>query len=232
VKRLLVVLPLIAGIAACVVQPVPPPGPQYPPPPPPQTFVPPPAQYIPSPPPQYEPAAPPAQYFPPPPPPPQGSYYPPASDGAYYPQTNDVNYPPPEPVVSVYVDPPTQQPEPIGVPWAPPPMLVEDPGPMPFYGAVWTGGYWVWDGQWVWAHGRWLPPPMVGYGWTPPYYEHRGAVVVFVPGSGGHRARSSCHRLPDCRLRSWRHVRALWRAPRSKVPMGYSFRRRPGRGRA
>jgi len=85
-------------------------------------------------------------------------------------------------VVSVYVDPPTEEPEPIGVPWAPPPMLVEDPGPMPFYGAYWTGGYWVWDGQWVWAHGRWLAAPYAGYGWNQPYYENRGGAVIFVPG--------------------------------------------------
>jgi hypothetical protein len=61
-------------------------------------------------------------------------------------------------------------------------MMVEDPGPQPFYGAYWTGGYWVWDGQWVWAHGRWLAPPYAGYGWNQPYYENRGGMVVFVPG--------------------------------------------------
>lgn len=157
-KRLLVV-PLIAGLAACVVAPVR------------------------SPPPAYVPAAPaPQQQYAPPPPP--ASYYPPASDQSYYSPPTDENYlpPPPEPVVSVYVDPPVQQPEPISVPWAPPPMLVEDPGPPPFLGSVWTGGYWVWEGQWVWAHGRWLPPPAVGYVWTPPYYENRAGVVVFVAG--------------------------------------------------
>jgi hypothetical protein len=36
-----------------------------------------------------------------------------------------------EPVVSVYVDPPLVQPEPIAVQWAPPPMLVEVPPPQP-----------------------------------------------------------------------------------------------------
>jgi hypothetical protein len=155
------------------VPPPPPPQQQYAPPPPP-----PPPQYIPPPPSPSEP-----QYLPPPPPPP-GSYYPPPSEQFYDSPPTDENYlpPPPEPVVSVYVDPPTQQPEPIGVPWAPPPMLVEDPGPPPFYGAFWTGGYWVWEGQWVWAHGRWLPPPAVGYLWAPPYYENRAGVVIFVAG--------------------------------------------------
>jgi len=107
----------------------------------------------------------------------------PADAGGYPPPTDEAYVPPaPEPVVSVYVDPPMQEPEPIGVPWAPPPMMVEDPGPMPYYGAVWTGGYWVWEGQWVWARGRWMGPPMVGYAWTQPYYENRGGIVVFTPG--------------------------------------------------
>lgn len=93
--------------------------------------------------------------------------------------------PPPPAVVSVYVEPPIGQPEPIGCPWAPPPMLVEPPPPPPFYGAVWIGGYWTWEGTWVWAHGRWVGPPEPGYGWHPPYYENRGGTVVFVNGFWG-----------------------------------------------
>ena len=156
-KRFLV-LPLIMAVAACVVRPV------YSSPTVPQPYPYPPA-------PQYSP--------------------PPAADAYGYappPQVQaqsdlaETGAEPPEPVVSVYVDPPTEEPEPIGVPWAPPPMLVEDPGPPPFYGAIWTGGYWVWDGQWVWAAGRWMAPPYDGYAWTPPYYEHRDEIVVFVPG--------------------------------------------------
>jgi len=62
--------------------------------------------------------------------------------------------PPPEdsapaPAVSVYVEPPVVQPAPIAVGWAPPPLLVEVPPPSPFFGAVWVGGYWVWQGNWV-----------------------------------------------------------------------------------
>ncbi len=90
--------------------------------------------------------------------------------------------PAPQPVVSVYVDPPLYQPPPIRVEWAPPPMLVETVTPMPYEGAVWTGGYWVWEGNWVWAHGRWAGPPQPGYGWVNPYYENRGGSVVFVNG--------------------------------------------------
>lgn len=185
-KRLLVyVAPAVFGLTACVVEPVRSEPPAYIPPPPPR-YVPP-NTYVPPPPPQYVPP-PPQDYAPPPPdayaPAPDAGAY--SQDPAYAPADSptDEDYvpPPPPPVVSVYVDPPTEEPEPIGVPWAPPPMLVEDPGPMPFYGAYWTGGYWVWQGDWVWAHGRWLAPPYAGYGWTQPYYENRGGIVIFVPG--------------------------------------------------
>lgn len=86
------------------------------------------------------------------------------------------------PVVSVYVDPPLYQPAPIAVAWAPPPMLVERPTPPPFEGAIWTGGYWTWQGNWVWAAGRWSAPPQPGYAWVQPYYEHRDGAVVFITG--------------------------------------------------
>lgn len=85
-------------------------------------------------------------------------------------------------VVSVYVDPPLYQPTPIAVAWAPPPMLVERPPSPPFAGAVWTGGYWTWQGNWVWAAGRWASPPEPGYSWVQPYYEHRDGMVVFITG--------------------------------------------------
>jgi hypothetical protein len=90
---------------------------------------------------------------------------------------------PPPAVVSVYVEPPVGEPPPIAVGWAPPAMLVESPPPPPFTAAVWVGGYWVWQGNWVWAHGHWLGPPQPGYGWVHPYYENRDGVVIFI---GGH----------------------------------------------
>ena len=62
-----------------------------------------------------------------------------------------------DPVVSVYVDPPLEQPAPIAVQWAPPPMLVEVPPPQPYPDAIWTGGYWAWEGRWFWSAGRWAP---------------------------------------------------------------------------
>jgi hypothetical protein len=89
---------------------------------------------------------------------------------------------PPRAVVSVYVEPPISQPEPIAVGWAPPPLLVENPPPPPFDGAVWVGGYWVWQGDWVWAHGHWVGAPRPNYVWVHPYYEHRDGVVIFING--------------------------------------------------
>ena len=87
-----------------------------------------------------------------------------------------------DPVVSVYVDPPLEQPAPIAVQWAPPPMLVEVPPQQPYPDAIWTGGYWAWEGRWFWSAGRWAPPPRPNFVWVQPYYEHRADVVVFVPG--------------------------------------------------
>jgi hypothetical protein len=84
--------------------------------------------------------------------------------------------------VSVYVEPPVVEPAPIVVGWAPPPLLVEVPPPTPFMGAVWVGGYWVWQGNWVWAHGHWMGPPQPDYVWVHPYYEHRGDAVIFIDG--------------------------------------------------
>ena len=108
---------------------------------------------------------------------------PPASVG-YGPNYGAVAYPDsaPQAAVSVYVEPPLMQPPPIMVDWAPPPMLVEYPPPMPFYDAIWIGGYWAWAGTWVWAAGRWVAPPMPHYTWVNPYYEHRGGQVVFITG--------------------------------------------------
>lgn len=127
-------------------------------------------------------------YVPPPapprgvPPPLDAAPFPPTDEGYGVPPPGMPAEPPPAAVVSVYVEPPLEQPPPIAVPWAPPPMLVELPPPQPFAEAIWIGGYWVWDGDWIWAAGRWAPPPRPGYYWIHPYYEHRDTVVVFITG--------------------------------------------------
>ena len=116
--------------------------------------------------------------------PPSSPAPPPPAPEAYSPPADA---PPPEdsapaPAVSVYVEPPVVQPAPIAVGWAPPPMLVEVPPPVPYMGAVWVGGYWVWQGNWVWAHGHFMEPPRPDYLWVHPYYEHRGDAVIFIDG--------------------------------------------------
>jgi hypothetical protein len=113
--------------------------------------------------------------------------------------------PPPDdaeqaPVVSVNVEPPMVEPAPIAVGWAPPPMLVEVPPPMPFASAVWVGGYWVWQGNWVWAHGHWMGAPRPDYVWVHPYYEHRGETVIFVDGHWGPRGVVFMPPPPSVRL--------------------------------
>ena len=51
---------------------------------------------------------------------------------------------------------------------APPPVVVEHPGPIPNPGWVWVGGYWRWTGHhYVWAHGHWVYPPRPGAVWVP-----------------------------------------------------------------
>jgi len=109
-------------------------------------------------------------------------YYDDAQSSDYRYSSSGYQYVEPAPVVSVYVDPPLYQPDPIAVAWAPPPLLVEAPPPCPYDDGVWIGGYWVWEGDWVWAHGRWASPPRRGYVWHQPYYEHRRDTVIFIDG--------------------------------------------------
>ena len=85
-------------------------------------------------------------------------------------------------VVSVSIEPPLYQPAPMRLRWAPPPMLVESVTDQPFPEAVWIGGYWVWEGNWVWARGRWSSPPRRSYTWVNPFYENCGDSVLFVSG--------------------------------------------------
>ena len=110
----------------------------------------------------------------------------PPSDLSYDPQPMSPEYvyeePEPESVVSIYIEPPEEQPPPVAVRWAPPPMLVMTPPPQPYPDAVWIGGYWVWEGDWVWAYGRWADPPRPRYRWVQPYYENRNGLVLFVNG--------------------------------------------------
>jgi hypothetical protein len=131
-------------------------------------------------------------------------------------------------VVSVYIDPPLEQPAPVTVAWAPPPMLVEAPPPMPFPDAIWIGGFWTWQGNWVWASGRWSAPPRPHYHWVHPYYEHRDEVVIFI---GGHWCAPGVEFVvPSPRLHLELEVvaRGVTPGPRPIGPMGVFVPAPPG----
>lgn len=125
--------------------------------------------------------------------------------------------PAPVEVVSINVEFPIGQPAPIACPWAPPPIMVDPPPPPPFGEAIWTGGFWVWHGTWVWVHGRWAAPPEPGYHWNPPYYEHRNGLVVFIT---GHWGRPGVVFLPPPRSASILVVTANPGVVRGPAPIG------------
>lgn len=64
----------------------------------------------------------------------------------------------------------------------PPPLIVETITASPGPDFVWIGGSWVWNGRWVWEHGRWGRPPHVGAVWVANRYEVRNGHRVFIRG--------------------------------------------------
>ena len=56
---------------------------------------------------------------------------------------------------------------------APPPVVVEHPGPILHPGWVWIGGYYRWDGaHYFWVPGRWVQPPRLHAIWVPGHWIH------------------------------------------------------------
>lgn len=161
-----------------------------------------------------------------PPPPETQNYSPPVEQApADAPPTQDDVA---DPAVAVYVEPPLSQPAPIAVAWAPPPMLVEAPPPAPFPAAVWVGGYWVWQGDWVWAHGHWVAPPGADYGWVHPYYEHRGDEVIFIDGHWSRHGVAFVPPPPGLRLVAERPAFGVRPGPRPVGPDGCFVPAPPG----
>jgi hypothetical protein len=134
----------------------------------------------------------------------------------------------PAPAVSVYVEPPVAEPAPVVVGWAPPPLLVEVPPPTPFMGGVWVGGYWVWQGNWVWAHGHWMEPPRPDYVWVHPYYEHRGDAVIFIDGHWSSPGVAFVPPPPDMRLVAESPAYGVIPGPRPIGPEGCFVPAPPG----
>jgi hypothetical protein len=65
---------------------------------------------------------------------------------------------------------------------APPAPIVEDISIAPAPGFIWIGGFWAWNGRWMWQGGRWAHPPRHGALWIGPRYVVRGGRHVFIRG--------------------------------------------------
>jgi len=95
-------------------------------------------------------------------------------------------------------------------------------------GAVWVGGYWVWQGNWVWAHGHWMGPPRADYVWVHPYYEHRGDAVIFIDGHWSSPGVVFVPPPPDMRLVAERPAYGVIPGPRPIGPDGCFVPAPPG----
>jgi hypothetical protein len=75
----------------------------------------------------------------------------------------------------------------VSVNFAPPPLVVAEPGPVPAPGFIWTPGYWAWDPAvgYYWVPGAWVPAPEVGLLWTPPWWGFSNGVFLFHEGFWG-----------------------------------------------
>jgi hypothetical protein len=69
----------------------------------------------------------------------------------------------------------------VGV--APPPIIVEHPGPRPHPGWVWVGGHHRWDGhRYIWVGGSWANPPRPGVAWVPGHWQRDPGGWFWVEG--------------------------------------------------
>jgi hypothetical protein len=69
----------------------------------------------------------------------------------------------------------------VGV--APPPIVVEHPGPAPHPGWIWIGGYHRWDGHaYVWMGGHWELPPRPHAVWVTGHWRRDPGGWYWVPG--------------------------------------------------
>jgi hypothetical protein len=70
----------------------------------------------------------------------------------------------------------------VTAPHPPPPLPTEQPPPPPVPTAVWTAGYWMWDGaKYIWVTGAWRIPPARAR-WRPPSWIIGPNGVRFDPG--------------------------------------------------
>ena len=70
----------------------------------------------------------------------------------------------------------------------PPPLPDYDQPPLPEAGAMWTPGYWAWNGfDYYFVPGVWVRPPHQGLLWTPGYWTFVEGGYGFSPGYWGER---------------------------------------------
>ncbi len=92
------------------------------------------------------------------------------------------------PVIIAEQTPPAQvvvvDTEPALVQEAPPEPKVEVMTTCPSSNHVWIGGYWKWEGRWVWECGCWKPRPHPTACWEPGHWSkhHTYRGWVWVPG--------------------------------------------------
>lgn len=64
-----------------------------------------------------------------------------------------------------------------------PRVVVHNPPPAPYHGAVWVQGHWSWNGaQYVWTDGHYVRP-RAGHVYVQPRWERRGNGWVHVRGN-------------------------------------------------
>ena len=69
-------------------------------------------------------------------------------------------------------------------PEQPPPPLIETRPASPASNALWTAGYWQWDGDaFVWVKGSWQIPPSPESEWRPADWRIDVSGAVFLPGA-------------------------------------------------
>jgi hypothetical protein len=64
----------------------------------------------------------------------------------------------------------------------PPAPIYETVGIAPGPGYLWIGGYYHWNGRWVWYRGHYARPPHPGAAWIRARYEFRGGRRVYIAG--------------------------------------------------
>jgi len=70
----------------------------------------------------------------------------------------------------------------IYAPGPPPAVRVEPRPAAPYYGAIWVGGHWAWQGRWVWIPGYWVRGPQPGAVWVPGHWVARPGGWVWIAG--------------------------------------------------